>query len=156
MATKHKVNIFKVLGGINKKDREFYTSLSDEEQKCVHPLVLMRWMSGVKSKLQIMMLNEYPNKYVFSLANHKKLLMDTLIASSPGHFTKYNWTKAKGKSDSKTPLLLKVVKEVYNYSSAKAHDVIPLLDDETLLEMASDLGRQPPEIKDIKKELKAR
>ena len=156
MATNHKINIFQVLGSINKKNKKVYTSLNDEEKKGVHPLVIMRWMSGIQSKLQIMLLNEYSNRYIFSLANHKKLLMDTLVACSPGHYTKYNWTKKKGGVNSNTPLLLNLVKEVYNYSSMKAIDCIPLLDDETFLDMAMDLGRQPQEIKDIKKELKKR
>ena len=156
MPANHKINIFQVLGSINKKSKTVFTALTEEERKGVHPLVIMRWMSGIKSPLQIMMLNEYTNKYVFALANHKKLLMDTLVACSPGHFTKYNWTKKKGGVNSNTPLLLNLVKEVYNYSSMKAIDCIPLLDDETLLEMAMDLGRQPQEIKDIKKELKKR
>lgn len=156
MATKHKVDIFKVLGNINKKDREFYTSLSEEEQKGIHPLVLMRWMSGVKSPRQIMFLNEFPNQYVFSLANHKKLLMDLLLVCSPGSWQKYTWTKAKSKKESSTPLLIELVKQSYNYSSSEAMDVLPILDDDTLLEMAMDFGYQTQELKDVKKELKAR
>jgi len=156
MATKHKVDIFKVFASINNKDQEFYTSLSEEEQKALAPLVLMRWMSGTSSKLQIMMLNEFANRYVFSLADHKKLLMDMLLVCSPGSQKRYSWIKAKGKSTSKTPLLTELIKDTYNYSTMKAIDALPLLDDETLIEMATDLGRQTQEIKDIKKELKAR
>lgn len=156
MVTKHKVDIFKVLGDINKKDRDFYTNLTLEEQKALHPLVLMKWMSGTTSERQVMFLNEFANRYMFSLAAHKELLMQLLIVCSPGKWTKYKWNKAKSKKNSKTPMLVELIKETYEYSSTKAVEVLPILTDDDLLEMATDLGRQLQEIRDIKKELKVR
>lgn len=156
MATTHKVDIFKVLGDINKKDQNFYSKLSDEEKKALHPLVLMKWMSGTTSERQIMFLSEFANRYMFSLSNHKDLLMKLLVVCSPGTWTKYNWNKAKSSKGSKTPMLIDLVKDTYQYSTSKAVEVLPILDDNDILELAIDLGRQTQEIRDIKKELKTR
>ena len=156
MSTKHKLDIFEVLKQINVKNTDFFTSLTDEEQKSIQPLVLMRWMSGNKSAQQIMMLNEFANQYVFSLSNDKKLLMDLLTICSPGHSTRANWIKRKKQSTSKTPLSLEVVKEIFHYSTKEALLSLHLIDNDTILMYAGELGRQSDEIKKLKVELRKR
>ena len=152
----HKIDIFKVLGHINNKDREYFKELSEDQQKSLHPYVLMRWMSGVKDPLQLILLNEFTNPYVFSLANHKELLMDTLLVCAPGGFRRYSWAKGKKQKTSKTPIALEVVKQTFNYSSREALRSIDLIDNDTILAYAIDLGYQNDEIKDLKKELRTR
>ena len=73
MAT-HKLDIFRILNNINKKI-DFYDTLTTEEQKSIQPLVLMKWLSGTSSMRQIAFLNEIVNPYIFTLSNHKKLLI---------------------------------------------------------------------------------
>ena len=150
------VDLFKVLADINTKNRDFYRELTTIEQKALHPLVLMKWMSGTNSELQIMLLNEFANKHMFALSSHKELLMELLVVCSPGSWTKYQFPKTKSAAGKNTSKLVSLVKETYKYSTNRAVECLPLFDDNDLMEMAVDLGRQSSDIKDIKKELKNR
>jgi transcriptional regulatory protein LevR len=154
--TKYKLNIFDVLSKISKKNSDFYDDLSIDEQKSVQPLVLLRWLTGIKSARQIMFLNEFVNPRVFSLTKHKKLLIQLMTICTSGTATKYTWKKAISKKGSKSPKSIAVIQDIFKYNSRHATDALPLLSTEDILQFAEQLGRQPPEIRDIKKELKNR
>lgn len=156
MSSKHKLDLFDVLGKLSRKNCDFYDDLSEDEQKALHPLVVMRWLSGINSERQVVFLNELVNPLVFPLTNHKKLLVQLLSICTPGHVVRYKWNKAKTKKKSGQTAILGVVQEYFNYSSAHAADALPLLSDADILGYAENLGRQPDEIRAIKKELKAR
>ena len=153
---KHKLDIFKVLGRISSKDREFYGKLSEEEQKAIAPLVVMRWLSGTRSAQQIYFLNELVNPFVFSMHSHKDLLIKLMTICGPGRTQKYFWNKAQTKRTTSTPHIVGVIRDYFGYSSIEAMESLSLLDDDTILWYADELGRQPDEIKLIKKELKSR
>lgn len=153
---KHKLDIFRVLSKISTKDREFYQSLTEEEQKAVMPLVIMRWMTGTKDARQIFFLNELVNPFVFSMAKHKELLIHLMSISSSGRSQRYHWNKANTKKSTGATKSVSVVCDYYGYSTREAIDALPLLSDEDVLQFAEELGRQPDDIKAIKKELKTR
>lgn len=149
----HKLDIFEVLGHLSKNSPGFYVKLTEEEKKALQPLVVMRWMSGTSNASQVYLLNELVNPFVFSLTNHKKLLVDLLSICGPGKTQRYQWKKAGGKKAGKQSLAADVVKEYFKYSTSEAIDVLSLLDDNTIMSYAEQLGRQPDEIKKLKKEL---
>ncbi len=153
---KHKLDIFKVLGRISSKDREFFSNLDEEEQKALQPLVVMRWLTGTKSAQQIYFLNELVNPFVFNMARHKELLVDLMTVCAPGHNQRYYWNKAQSKKTSSAPTIVGIIRDIFGYSTIEAMEVLPLLDNETILSYAEELGRQPDEIRLVKKELKAR
>jgi hypothetical protein len=153
---KYAMDIFKVLEKLNQKDRKFFEELPEEDLKSIHPLVLMRWMSGVADARQVYFLNELVNSMVFPLTKHKQLLLKLLMISGPGKYRRYNWTKAKGKSTSNTPKSLALVKQHYGYSTNHAIDALKILSNDAILQIAEDLGKQPEEVREISKELKGR
>lgn len=153
---KHKLDIFQVLGQISSKNADFYRNLTEEEQKAFQPLVVMRWLSGTRSAQQIYFLNELVNPFVFNMAKHKELLVDLMTICSPGRSQRYFWNKANGKRTSSMPKTVEIVREFLNYSSSEVIEVLPLLDNETIIAYAEELGKQPDEIKLINKELKSR
>lgn len=153
---KYKLDIFKVLGRISSKDVEYYRGLTEEEQKALQPLVVMRWLTGTTSAQQIYFLNELVNPFVFNMANHKELLVDLMTVCTSGRSQRYYWNKAQGKRTTKMPTTVGVIREFFSYSTSEAIDALPLLDDDQVLWYANELGRQPDDIKLIKKELKAR
>lgn len=152
----HKLDIFKVLDRLSCKDVNFYRKLSEDEQKALQPLVVMRWMSGTRSAQQIYFLNELVNPFVFNMAKHKELLVDLMTICAPGKSQRYFWNKALSKRTSSTPNTIGVLKDYFGYNSIDAAEVLPILDDETIISYAEQLGRQPDEIKAIIKELKGR
>ena len=153
---KYKFDIFKILDKLNLKDNEFFQQLSEEDLKSLHPLVLMRWMSGTQEARQVYFLNELINPLVFPLGKHKQLLLKLLMICGPGKPRRYNWIKPKGKKMSSTPKSLELVKLYYGYNTTDALEAIKLLSNEDILELAEYFGKQNTETKEIEKELKGR
>lgn len=150
----YKLDVFATLEQINRKNAEFYNDLTDEERKGFVPLIVMRWMSGMNSPLQIILLNEVVNPFVFSLFNHKDLLYKLLTVSSVKP-QRYKWIKVKGK-EHQHKHSIEVIRTHYGYSSAEAASVFPLLSSDTIMEMAEKHGLQKEELAKIKNELKNR
>ena len=156
MTTKktHKLDIFDTLNHISRKDVGFYDNLSEEEEKAFQPLVVARWLSGIKSERQIYFLNELVNPFTFQFTKHKKLLYYLMTVCTSGKATRYFWNKTSSKKTSSVPLTVKVIRDYYGYNTLQAIEVLPLLSSEVILDYAEQLGRQPDEITKIKRELK--
>lgn len=153
---KHKIDIFKTLDRISSKDTDWYQTLTEEHTKDVVPFVLMRWLTGTKSARQLVFINELVNPFVFSLSQHKTLLVYLMMICCPGKPQRYYWNKAATKRSSKMPVTISVVREYFRYNSREAEDALPNLTTEDVIDLAEQLGRQPDDLKAIKKELKAR
>ncbi len=153
---KYNLDIFKVLDKLSTKDTKFFEQLSEEDSKSLHPLVLMRWMSGTNEARQVYFLNELLNPMVFPLSKHKSLLLKLLTICGPGKPRRYNWNKAKGKKTSNTPKALELIKEHYGYNTNRAIDVLNFLKDDAILDIAEHHGKQPDEVRELAKELKKR
>ena len=150
----YKTDIFEVLGNLNKKNHQYYTGLTEEEQKSIAPVVLMRWLSGTSNPVQVLLLNELVNPYVFSLQKHKQLLFDLMCTCTPGKFYKYTWLKANTGRQKNKPQAVEILCRQYDYSTVHATEVLPLFSDEEIISLAEGLGYQKEEITKLKAELK--
>ena len=148
---KFKYDIFDILTRLSKKQRDF----TEDEFKSMAPVVITRWMSGTNIERQIEGVNAISNRYCFSLSNHKELQIKLLTIATPGRPVGYKWPKREAKS-TKTKLAVEVVAKYYRYSLRAAKEATSMLDDETILQHAEDLGYQKDQIRDLKKELKLR
>lgn len=153
---KYKLDIFDVLGKLSKNNSTFYDSLSEEEQKALQPLVVMRWLSGTSSARQVFFLNELVNPLIFEFIDHKKLLVQLMSLCTDGGFTRYKWKKTVSKKGSSMPISVGVIKEYFKYNNTQAKEALPMLSADDVVDYAEQLGRQLDEIKTIKKELKTR
>jgi hypothetical protein len=153
MAKEFALDIFHLLGQIDKKDTMFYSKLTDEQRKAYSPLVSMRWMSGTRDARQIIFLNELVNRFVFNMGDHKELLYKLQCAASSGTPRRYNWMSAKTAGNKKNKGL-EIVMQYYDYGVREAKSVMPLLGNEDILLMAEELGFQKEELAKLKKELK--
>lgn len=152
MAKEFALDIFHLLGQIDKKDMLFYSKLTDEQKKAFSPLVTMRWMSGTSDERQLTFLNHFVNPMVFNIGNHKELLYKLMCVASSGQARRYAWMAEK--SGVKKIKGLDVVMAYYDYGVREAKSVMHLLDADDIIGMAEELGYQKEELAKLKKELK--
>lgn len=87
----------------DRKDRDFYSSLTDEERKKFSNFLMIRWGSSVQgtAELQHYYLqssNHYVNKHFFAINRHPKLQWLCATAVSPGLGTqRHQWIAPKKK-----------------------------------------------------------
>lgn len=143
-------DLFDGLRELNSRNLGWYRSLTDEGKKAAHPLVIMRWLSGTSDRAQIVRLNEFANRYVFSLGTEKELLFKLLAASCTG--PKRN-TWLKGPSSGSSRLSVQAIKERYEVSVREAEQYLGLLNAEDVLHCAEHAGWDADAIKKLKAEL---
>jgi hypothetical protein len=148
----HKLDIFKVLGELDKKNIKFFDTLSDEEQKAFQPLVVMRWLTGTSNKNQVNLINEVVNPYVFKFTNHKGLLYKLMTVCTTGRKQKYVWKKASTKGSTQS-ITVKAIQQYYGYNRHDAENALKILSQDTLLEIVDELGWQDEELNKLRKEL---
>ncbi len=152
-----KLSIKSEMAAFDRKNRDFYDSLNDEEKKKFSPFLMIRYGATVagSSDLQayyLMSCNERLNKHFFDIntTQHKKLqwLMATTV--SPGMGNQYHqWIKlGKKTTDNKN---VKFLRELYPHLKEDDLKLMAELNDkDDLKAYAKGLGWAD---KDIKKEL---
>jgi len=148
----HKLNIFSILNGISQGDMNLVDELSPEELKELSPYVLQMWIKGADSNLDARMVltNDFVNKYIFSLADHKKLLYKLLcVANGYGDNPYYSFKK---KTQQTTSNLIKLLMDYYKVNQQHAQDSLQLLSIDDILEIAESLGYEKKDIKQLKEE----
>lgn len=151
MADRGSFDLFAFLGKLNKRDNLAYDKLSEEDKKQAHPLVIMRWLSGTSDQAQIVRLNEFANKYVFSLGSEKPLLFKLLAASCTGRVGRNNWIKGPGTSGVK--LSVQAVADKYEVSTRTATEYLEFLDAADVVRCAEDAGWDKDALKKLNAEL---
>lgn len=120
MASKAKLDIFKLLNAIDNKHYNFYDELDVNEQKGFSAYLGLKWASSVEgdSVLQhyyIASMNYHANKHLFDIASHPKLQWLSLVAGSP-NFGKQRHTWISPKTSTlpkKTKDLIKELKKMH-------------------------------------------
>lgn len=139
------VNIFDVLKNIDLHKESYYDDLVESDQKQLHPLVLTRWISGTSDPAVIQLMNMTSNRFNFSLAPHKPLLMQMLLVASSGKPRRYQWMpKTKETSVSKH---IKAIRAYYHCSQREAEGYIKMHTKQEIADMARFVGWQDDEIK---------
>lgn len=149
------LDIFRVLAAADKKQADFYTSLTDDERKEFQPFLVTRWLTGTSDAAQVMLLNEYANPYMFSLTKHKQLLWQLLTIADSGKQRRYTWLKQPSKLETGRSNAVKVLREYYGYSVEEAASALNILTRAQVVELAEEMGWQADEIAKVKRELKA-
>lgn len=147
-----KLDLFEVLAKIDEQDIEYFNNLSAEQKKSIEPYMLMLWLSGTKSKVQLQLINLTLNTTVFQFSNHKDLLYKLAIASSDGKKKKYKWYKRKNVQKHSTSVA--ILRKYYTCSSKTAREYISLLSCDDIVELAEEMGEQDDVIKKVKNEFK--
>jgi len=87
----------------DRKDRDFYSSLTDEERKKFSNYLMIRWGSSIQGSAEmqhyyLQSSNHYVNKHFFAINRHPKLQWLCASAVSPGLGTqRHQWIAPKKK-----------------------------------------------------------
>lgn len=150
MASKaEKVDIIEVLNKISDGDRNYFDNLSPTQKKSLAPIVLLRWLTGVRSAKQIKYLNTFVNPLVFKLHQHQDLLLKLMMASVTEKKQRFKWIKKK--LNEKVSMSMDVIQRYYRCNEREAKDYLPLISADDLIEMANSLGEDVKFINDLTK-----
>ena len=103
-----KLSIQNEMSVFDRKDREFYDSLTDEEKKKFSNFLMIRYGSSVTGnrdlqEFYLIATNERLNKHFFSINRHPKLQWLCATTVSPGMGTmRHNWIAPKKKEAGST------------------------------------------------------
>jgi hypothetical protein len=154
------LDIFRVMEQIDKRNFNFYKTLTDEEKKAFSPLVIMRWISAVKGSREIneyyiQMVNEMINRNLWDpcLSKHPELLYMLLAQCGIGQKVNHEWIK--GFSREKKTKLNNFLKQYYPTASNSELDfLVSINSKEQLISMVEESGLQDDEAKVLIKEIK--
>lgn len=124
----NKLNINNEMSHLDRKDRDFYDSLTDDERKKFSNFLMIRWGSTVQGTREIQeyylrSCNHYLNKHFFTINRHPKLQWLCATAISPGLGThRHHWISPKKKDDNKANSGTKKKQIMALYPNMKSSD----------------------------------
>ena len=112
-----KLSIQNEMACFDRKDRDFYNSLTDEERKKFSNYLMIRWGSCVQGSRElqefyVIATNERLNKHFFAINRHPKLQWLCATTVSPGMGThRHQWITPK-KKDGGTTEVKRILMEI--------------------------------------------
>lgn len=147
-----KVDIFWLLGQLDRKNYNVWNELTEDQRKSVTPYVLTMWMAGTDDFEQLEKLGMIAAPCVFDFGNKPELMIKVLTACNTNGIKRYEWCAPK--NEKKFSRTIQLIASVYKMSHSHASDVISLFSWDDIEELARVQGYQQDEIKELKKEYK--
>jgi hypothetical protein len=118
----------------DRKDREFYNSLTDEERKKFSNYLMIRWGSAVQGSRElqefyIIATNERLNKRFFDINRHPRLQWLTATSVSPGLGTQRHVWIAPRKKEAGVSGIKKQLAELYPHLKDDELDLLTKITD---------------------------
>ena len=152
MPKKPQIPLKEIMAAIDKKDRNFYNNLSDEQKKAFSAWMMMRYCSSVQGRdaaNYIYMTNELVNYQFSEVSKHPELQWLLLSACGVGKIQFHPYLKPPNSRKKKN----KIFEFIYSiYPHMKAEDINNMRDintKEELTEFAVAHGYDDKTIKDI-------
>lgn len=148
-----KLSIANEMLQFDRKNRDFYDELSDEEKKKFSNYLMIRYGSCVQAKPDIqeyyvMSTNERLNKNFFDIGRHPKLQWLCATTVSPGLGKQYHKWIANKKKESGDSKSAKFLREVYPHLKEDEIELLRELNDKnSLKQLARDHGYTDERIK---------
>jgi hypothetical protein len=153
MAKERNLDMFWLLGEMDRHNFDVWDTLNEEQRKEVSPFMLLRWMMGTGDPEQLVMLGEVANLCLFEFGDKKKdLLLKVLTACSVNGPKRYSWKNFKGGTQT-VPKAIQLIQACYGYTAKQAQDARKLFAAEDIMALAESRGWQKDELKDLQKEL---
>ena len=152
MPKKPQIPLKEIMAAIDKKDRNFYNNLSDEQKKAFSAWMMMRYCSSVQGRdaaNYIYMTNELVNYQFSEVSKHPELQWLLLSACGVGKIQFHPYLKPPNSRKKKN----KIFEFIYSiYPHMKAEDINNMIDINTKEELtgfAVAHGYDDKTIKDI-------
>ena len=142
-----KLSINNEMAVFDKKDREFYDSLTEEERKKFSNFLMIRYGSSVNGSADLqhfylIATNERLNKHFFSINKHPKLQWLCATTISPGMGTmRHNWIAPKKKEPGANSIK-KQLAELYPNMKSDEIDVMAVINTKKELDAYLKLSGQ--------------
>ncbi len=129
-----KLSIANEMAKFDRKDREFYNSLTDEERKKFSNYLMIRWGSAVQGSRElqefyIIATNERLNKRFFDINRHPRLQWLTATSVSPGLGTQRHVWIAPRKKEAGVSGIKKQLAELYPHLKDDELDLLTKITD---------------------------
>ena len=143
-----KLSIHNEMARFDKKDRDFYQSLTDEERKKFSNYLMIRWGSSVQGSQElqefyVISTNERLNKHFFSVNRHPGLQWLMATSVSPGLGTQRHQWIAPKKKDASNNEIKKALMEMYPTMKIADIDALAAITDK------QDIKQRQKEMGDI-------
>ena len=148
-----KLSINNEMTQFDRKNREFYDELTDEERKKFSTYLMLRYGASVEGTADLQewylrVTNERMNINFFDLGKHPKLQWLLATTVSPGMGTQRHYWQAAKKKEGSNSKAVKFITQLYPYMK---QDEVELLADlnttKELKELAKQSGWTDPDIK---------
>jgi hypothetical protein len=137
--------IFNILKNIDEQNYQYYSTLSDADKKQAG-FMMLKWMSCTNDATKALMVNAVGNKLMFKLSKYPELCYHMLASCGNGREEFYTYRKKKPKS-TKRPITVSMLKEFYSISTRDAIEDSDVMDVESMVVIANELGRWDEETK---------
>lgn len=142
------------MANFDRKNRNFYNELTDEEKKKFSSYLMIRWGSSVEGsrdlqEYYLLSCNAKLNKNFFAVSKHPELqwLMASSVSPGLGVF-RHNWISLKKKSDSENNKIVKFLSKLYPVMKMDDIQVMASLTDRKEVKaLAKNMGMTPEQIK---------
>ena len=124
-----KLNIVNEMRQLDRKNRNFYSELTDEERKKFSNYLMIRWASCVEGsrdlqEFYLISTNERLNKHFFNISRHPELQWLCATTVSPGLGTQRHVWIAPRKKESGATAMRKQLAEIYPHLRDDELDVM--------------------------------
>jgi hypothetical protein len=141
-----------VMAAVDKKDRKFYSQLSDEQKKAFSAWMMMRYASSVQGRNAahyLFMVNELVNKNFSDVSRHPELQWLLLSAAGSGKIEFHPYIKPPN-SRKKKDKVREFVGSIYpHFKSDEIEVLIALNSKEELKKLAEAHGYDDKSIREI-------
>jgi hypothetical protein len=143
-----KLNIQNEMSVFDRKDRDFYDSLTDEERKKFSNFLMIRWGSSVQGsrdlqEFYLISCNERLNKNFFAISRHPKLQWLCATTVSPGMGThRHQWIAPKKKEAGASAKRKQLMAIYPNYKDDEIDVMMQIVSDKEIKEYLKLSGEE--------------
>jgi chlorite dismutase len=148
-----KLSINNEMTQLDRKNRDFYDDLNEEERKKFSPYLMLRYAASVQGSADLQewylrSTNEKVNRNFFDLGRHPKLqwLLCTTVSPDMGTQRHY-WQASKKKESGNSKAIKFIIKLFPHIKEDEAALLASINTDKELKELAKNLGMTDAEIK---------